>query len=265
MADASISPRPPSPPGGARDRVGRQGTAVVCPSGTASVVGGEPQTRDGPQGQAKGRRGGGQGRLLFLREFLRAPGQLGSMFTSSRALARAMVEHIGIEQAGVVIELGPGPGPVTEQILARIPPGCRFLAIERNAELAAALRRRFPALDLIEDDAANLLELCRQRDIGPGSVDCVVSGLPFLLFPRLLQRRILSQIVAVLRPGGWLSQVTLGSEMLPATRRFRCVLEHHFVRVERAGPVLTNLPPAFVYRCQKDQDGPRRQPAMACR
>ena len=84
-----------------------------------------------------------------------------------------------------------------------------------------------------------------------GSVDCIVSGLPFLLFPMSMQRKILEEIKSMLRPGGYLSQVTLGAEVLPNTRKFRKVLDRVFPDTRRVGPILANMPPAFVYRCRK--------------
>lgn len=196
-------------------------------------------------------RAGSKGRMVFFREFLRSPGQLGSMFTSGKPLSRKMVQGIGIERARAVVELGPGPGPVTEEILARIPAGCRFVAIERNPELAAAFRERFPRVALHEGDAARVQAICADEGIIPGTVDCIVSGLPFLLFPLATQRRILGAIKSMLRPGGHLAQVTLGAEFMPNARKFRKVLDGVFPGTRRVGPVLANMPPAFVYRCRK--------------
>lgn len=209
----------------------------------------EPPARS--RAAPKPRTGAAKGRLVFMREFLRKPAQLGSAFASGKALSRKMVEDIGIEQARAVVELGPGPGPVTEKILHRLQPGCRFLAIEFNPELAETLRERFPDIAVHVGDAADIRSICEDRGILAGTVDCVVSGLPFLLFPEALQRKILTGIRAMLRHGGYLSQVTLGSEVLPNTRKFRKLLEEFFPGVKRAGPVIANLPPAFVYRCRK--------------
>jgi phospholipid N-methyltransferase len=191
------------------------------------------------------------GRLVFLREFFRRPGQLGTCFISSKPLARKMVEGLGLERAKTVVELGPGPGPVTEQIVARITRGCRFLAIEQNPELAAVLQQRFPEVRVAVNDAANLEALCAREGLPVGGVDCVVSGIPFLLLDAPAQRRILAAVVRVLKPGGLMSQVTYGAEgVIPKARRFRHVLESFFPEVRRQGPVLANVPPAFVYKCR---------------
>jgi phospholipid N-methyltransferase len=191
------------------------------------------------------------GRLVFLREFLRRPGQLGTCFTSTRALSRKMVEGLALERARAVVELGPGPGPVTEQIVARVPRSCWFLAVEQNPELAAVLRQRFPRVRVATDDAANLEALCARDGIGPGELDAVISGIPFLLLAEPAQRRLLGVVARMLKPGGALSQVTYGAEgVMPKARRFRRVLESIFPEVRRHGPVLANVPPAFVYKCR---------------
>ena len=49
------------------------------------------------------------GRLVFLREFLKRPAQLGTCFTSSKAFSRKMVEGVGVERASAIVELGRTP------------------------------------------------------------------------------------------------------------------------------------------------------------
>lgn len=203
------------------------------------------QVERGPAGRRRA------GKLVFLREFLRRPGQLGTCFTSTRALSRKMVEGMGLAHAAAVIELGPGPGPVTAEIVSRLGPGCRFFAVEQNAELAEFLRERFPGVRVLADDAARIETLCRREGMTPGEVDCVISGVPFLLLDEPAQRKILSAVVKVLKPGGLYSQVTYGAEGLyPKAKKFRKVLESFFTEVRRQGPVLANVPPAFVYKCR---------------
>lgn len=197
-------------------------------------------------------RGRGREATRFFREFLSRPGVVGAVAPSSRALARRMVEGLDLGSAGVVIEFGPGTGSFTGEIVRRIGPGTRFVAIERSSEMAASFRAAFPGVTLHEDSASNVEAICRREGIEPGTVDCIVSGLPFAAFPEPLQRSILEGAIGVLRPGGsFVTFAYYGAHLKPAGRRFRRLLESLFASVVRGAGAMMNLPPAFVYRCRK--------------
>lgn len=192
------------------------------------------------------------GRLAFLREFMKAPGELGTCFTSSGPLARGIVNGLGLERAGAVIEFGPGPGPVTREIFKRTPKDCKFFAVELNAGLAEEFRRRFPGVTIFQDDAANVRSLCEQAGIVPGEVDVIVSTLPFLLFPEELQQKILHEAAGVLKPGGRFTTITYRmAKLMPSVKRFKAVMNREFSTVQFARVVPLNVPPAYVYRCIK--------------
>ena len=46
------------------------------------------------------------------------------------------------------------------------------------------------------------MEVLESRGLKPKDVDCVLSGLPWAIFSKDLQRRILEQVASVLKPGG---------------------------------------------------------------
>jgi phosphatidylethanolamine/phosphatidyl-N-methylethanolamine N-methyltransferase len=201
---------------------------------------------------AVGGHGGGtlRQRLAFLKEFLDNPGQVGAIAPSSRFLARRMAGGLAHASIKAVVEYGPGTGVVTRAILERIPKGCKYLAIERSAELVRLFRQRFPGITIYEDTAANVQRLCRKNGID--AVDTVVSGLPWAVFPEPLQDEILAATVKVLRPGG--EFVTFGYHvglLTPAGRRFHKKLPRYFSSVRRDEVVWRNMPPAFVCRCKK--------------
>ncbi|MFD8814847.1 rRNA adenine N-6-methyltransferase family protein, partial [Streptomyces sp. NPDC059627] len=77
--------------------------------------------------------------MSITTEFLRRPLMTGAVASSSRRLAYAMTEGIGLEQARTVAELGPGTGVFTDAILARLASGARLVAVELNPVLAARL------------------------------------------------------------------------------------------------------------------------------
>lgn len=188
-------------------------------------------------------------RMAFLREYLRAPGDLGTCFVSSKRMSRAMVEGLDLERARAVVELGPGTGAITRAVLERIPAGCSFVAIERNDRMAELFRGKFPRVRLYADDAANIGTICAREGIG--GVDAVVSGLPWLIFPEALQARILRETVGLMRPGARLNAITYNAgRLMPKVRRFRRLMESMFSEVGVRGPIWGNLPPAFVYSCR---------------
>jgi phosphatidylethanolamine/phosphatidyl-N-methylethanolamine N-methyltransferase len=186
----------------------------------------------------------------FLGEFLLHPTKTGAIAPSSQFLARAMVEWIDLPRAKTVLEYGPGTGVFTEHIVQRLPAGSRFAAIELNPRLAELFRRRHPGLTLVEDSVANVEAICRK--LGLGRVDCVVCGLPWASFPESLQTRILDQMMTVMSPHGqFVTFAYLQGLLLPPGKRFARLLPKYFTRVSRSSTVWLNLPPAFVYQCQR--------------
>jgi phospholipid N-methyltransferase len=188
--------------------------------------------------------------LRFLAQFLRHPLTTGAIAPSSRGLARAMVSDMGLPEASVVAEYGPGTGAFTGEILGQLAPGALFFAIERNETLLTAFRRRFPAVRSFHDSVANVASVL--RGLGAEHVDAVICGLPWASFGNDLQENLLEATVSVLREGGRFATFAyLQGLLLPSGQAFKRRLHRHFAQVTTSRTVWRNLPPAFVYRCVK--------------
>ena len=200
------------------------------------------------KGGGNAREGGLGSRLRFLGAFVREPFTVGSIWPSSLALARQVVENCDIQPGDTVVELGPGTGAFTELVLKRMKGRGRFIGVEINRSNVAVLRKRFPECEIINDSAENL-----PRYLGRGGANCIISGLAWgNMMPRL-QNRILAAILRALAPGGQL--VGFGyvhAAWYPTTRRFRRRLLERFARVKTTPVIWRNLPPAFVYQCWRD-------------
>lgn len=188
----------------------------------------------------------------FVREFARGPSVIGAVWPSSPSLARAMTEGIGLEEATEVFEIGPGGGAITAGILPRLTGPAVYVGVERTPSMVEAFRKRFPQLTIHEGSAENLVEIGDRHGWRPGTVDAVVSGLPWAAFERSLQNRILDAVLAVLKPGGCMTTMayTFGRK-LEAGRRFEGLIRERFGSVEVSPVVWRNLPPAVVYRCRR--------------
>ncbi len=178
-------------------------------------------------------------------KWLRRPFQIGTITPSGRALSRRMAAHATIEHDGAVVELGGGTGVITAALLARGIAPERLISVECDAELAALLRHRFPAITVEEGDAANLRQMLAAS--GHSQAATVVSGLPLLGMSGSVQERILGAVFDVLAPGGRMVQFTYGPAM-PARAR---IVEQMKLRAACVGYVLLNVPPARVWSFER--------------
>ncbi|MER5791872.1 methyltransferase domain-containing protein [Streptomyces sp. NPDC001980] len=183
--------------------------------------------------------------MSITTEFLRRPLMTGAVAASSRRLAHAMTEGIGLERARTVAELGPGSGVFTDSILARLAPGARLVAVELNPVLAARLSatRRDTRLTVVQGSAAELAGVVGEP------VDAVVSGLPWTVMPQDRRGHILDAVTEVLTSGGRFTTFAyVHAAWTPPARHFTAELTRRFDRLERSTVVWGNLPPAFVHR-----------------
>lgn len=82
--------------------------------------------------------------------------RFGQNFMIEPGLVRAIADAGEIASGDTVIEVGPGTGTLTEELLGRVGTNARVVAVEIDRDLSAALRGRFAAdgrFTLIEGDA----------------------------------------------------------------------------------------------------------------
>lgn len=187
-----------------------------------------------------GGEGSGLDTLMFLERFLASPARVGSAVPSSRYLAQEMVGAVDWSGARTVVELGAGSGAITAAIWPRLRPDTTFVAFERDPAFHPHLRARFPGLHLATD-AAGLHQVVPAA--AAGQVDAVLCGLPLALFTTTARDHLLAEVYAALRPGGRFVAFQYTPVLQVSLRRL--------YRHVRRAYVPWNLPPAFVYRCEK--------------
>ncbi len=183
----------------------------------------------------------GNAALTFFRQWLKAPGRMGSVTPSSRFLARAMARQIPpavLAEGAPVVELGGGTGSITRGLLAAGIPAHRLFVVERDPSLAELLRARFAGVQVLCGDATALSALLAPH--GVKRVGAIVSGLPLLLFPEDVLGRLVESCFGLLGSGRPLIQFTYGLKSPLAAQA-------HHLTARRAGFVPRNVPPAFVW------------------
>ena len=182
-------------------------------------------------------------RVRFLRAFAANPRQVGAILPTSRYAVRDMLDLADVPGAGLVVELGAGTGVQTGEILARMGPGARLVALEIDPRLAAVLEERFddPRLQVVCDSAEHL-----DKHLAGERADVLVCALPFTSLEPGLRRRILDSLPTALAPRG----VALVIQYSPL---IQSELRRLFPSVRRRISVL-NVPPAFLFACSQEPD-----------
>ncbi len=186
----------------------------------------------------------------MLKHFIKTPKSTGAIWASSKALSKRMVSGLDFDNAKTIVELGPGSGSITKQILLKVSDQQSFFAIELNEELYKELSQKMPSLKLYNDNASNLKNIIDKEN--RKSVDLVISGLPWVLFPVKLQEEIMNAIIDSLSEGGnFVTFAYVHGRVFPTSKRFVHMLHQKFSKVEKSKIVWMNVPPAIVYKCTK--------------
>jgi len=189
--------------------------------------------------------------LKFLSLSHRHPRSVGAILPSSPELAANIIAPVDFSKTSVVVELGPGTGPITEEIAVKLSGKTKYVGIERNKDFCTLLKARFPHLTFVHDCAENIPPILTAAGI-TGGADAVISGLPWLLIPSVQWDAILKSIKQSMRPGAvFIAYTYLSGMLLPVGWKFRRRLQAEFQTVTTTPVVWRNLPPAFAYVCYR--------------
>ncbi len=183
--------------------------------------------------------------FAFLKAFMNNPRATGAISPSSRWLAKEMVSHVNLPDDAILVELGAGTGVITEALLHIGINPRHLVVIESSPKWVEKLRARFPMLEIIEGDAANIKQLLAGKQ---DKIHTVVSSLPLRSLPSGSAKVILDQIQALLPNGGKYIQFTYSF----LQNRFHSLGHCRIIFSKR---IWFNLPPARVdvFECGCDE------------
>ncbi|HVS01324.1 MAG TPA: methyltransferase [Thermoanaerobaculia bacterium] len=138
----------------------------------------------------------------FLRGFFRNPRGVGSVWPSSRFLAQRIAEAGDAATARLAVELGPGTGAVTRELLEHLPAEARLVALEISPEFVTVLRGDIADPRLTVHLGPSTEITAALAAVGEERADLVVSGIPFSTMPAAEGRRTLEAVREALAPGG---------------------------------------------------------------
>jgi phosphatidylethanolamine/phosphatidyl-N-methylethanolamine N-methyltransferase len=189
----------------------------------------------------------------FLKSLLQSPRSTGALAPSGRALAKAMAAAVGAPAKGLVVELGPGTGPVTKALIERGVPRERLVLIEHDKRFCRMLAQRFAPARVVQGDAYDLENTL--REFSGKSIAAIVSSLPLLNEPPYKRERLLSEAFALMGPAGLFVQFTYG--FVSPVPREACADRFS---ARGGAPIWRNLPPARVWTYRAEGGGAAIEP-----
>jgi len=181
------------------------------------------------------------------------------VFPSSRYLATALLRPIDFWRTRTVVELGPGTGAVTGEILRRLGPDGKLFAIDINQSFIDHLSGSCKDSRLIPvcGSATDLRSLLGRLNVG--RIDAVVSSLGLTSMDHRTRTSIIREVCACLPTGGAMTQYQYVHACVGhldiARLKFSRFDEARFLRRYfgdvTIGHVIRNFPPALVYTCRK--------------
>lgn len=182
-------------------------------------------------------------RIDFFLKFITQPQKIGSITPSSSFLAKNMLADLPWSEIKTVVELGAGTGVFTKFISKNITNQCEVVVIEKDSTMRNRLKNIYP--DFHYGSKAEQLEhLLKTHDLP--QADCIISGLPFAIFPKELCKTIIKNVTHSLKDGG----IFVAFQYSPHMYK---MLNKHFDKVNLKF-VLFNVPPAFIYLCKKNKN-----------
>jgi phospholipid N-methyltransferase len=200
--------------------------------------------------------------VTFFKEFRRTFHTTGAILPSGPQLARATLQpFLSRARPSRILEVGPGTGALTQEVVKHLRPGDTFDIVELNGRFVELLRRRFATEPAFQRSASqsSVHHLPVQEFAASHQYDYIMCGLPFNNFPKGLVKDIFRRFDELLAPDGVLSFFEYlwirRFKSLVASRHERrrlatvgCVLGWYLERYEIGhNTALVNFPPAVVH------------------
>jgi phosphatidylethanolamine/phosphatidyl-N-methylethanolamine N-methyltransferase len=156
-----------------------------------------------------------------------------------------MAAAAGSAQRGLIVELGPGTGPVTQALIESGAAPERLVLLEYDPGFCGILRQRFAPAKIVQGDAYDLAGALAEFKGRP--IAAVVSSLPLLNQPPHRRAKLIADAFALMGRAGVFVQFTYG--LVSPIPREACANRYSAQRGRR---IWRNLPPACVWTYRLD-------------
>lgn len=179
----------------------------------------------------------------FIKGWIKSPGVVGSIKPTGKIAANYMASLLPIDTGLPVLELGPGTGVITKEILERGLEPSKIVSVEYSKEFFAFLTENYPGVKFVNGDALDLENTL--KDIEYDTYAGVVCAIPLLNFPMEQRTKIIQESLKLIEANGPLIQLCYGPKPPVAA------IPGQFT-VEKSDRIFRNIPPAGIWIYRKD-------------
>lgn len=181
--------------------------------------------------------------LTYLKSFLKDK-HVASVTPSSKFCVKKVCNPIHFDRAITIVEYGPGTGVYTRYLLDQMNADSHLIAIETNEAFVRELRSIADDRLVVEQASVEkVLELVPDQKVG--SVDYIISGIPFSFLDDETETKLLNDSKKLLKDGGqFLAYQTSGHLKESLDKVFGNVSTQWEIR---------NIPPMTVYQAVKGE------------
>jgi phospholipid N-methyltransferase len=212
--------------------------------------------------------------LLFLQQFIKFPLTVGSLIPSSHRLAKAMIRQIPKVDEGqkrYILEVGPGTGVFTDQLIKRINPEDELHLVEFDHDFCEQLKQKYRHLNNVKIYEGSITDFDPHKDLKLPETEkyqFIISGLPFNSFKDSTVKEVLNKYKNICADGGKLSyfeymllpsikKIFMDTEgvfnLNKILKRKQKFYDQHRITVDN---VWTNFTPAKVFHHELKNQGP---------
>jgi len=208
--------------------------------------------------------------FFFLSQLSQGFDHIGALMPTSRQAAKAMAaEALRQKSPKQILEVGPGTGPITTELVRHLKAEDRLVLCEVNEDFVKYLRRRFetePELKRVRHQVEIIHNSVTEMG-GEQCFDYIISAVPFTRLPAELAEQIFETYRRLLKPGGTLT--FLEYAFLRSLRNMTKKSSNtDFVRVDhmmrdfinryqfRSDRVIMNFPPANIRSLRFSEPAP---------
>lgn len=188
------------------------------------------------------------GTIAYLKTLL-TDRDVASVTPSSKYAVKRVLDRVDFENTRLIVEYGPGLGVFTAEILRKMSPDCRLIALEKNGGFIEKLEMTFNdhRLRLVHGSAEDILDLVKER-----TADCIISGIPFSMIEPYIREKILKNTARALKPDGRFLTYQVFPPPASMDKFLRKPLEKEFELLDRQYE-FRNVPPLRIYESRPKQ------------